>query len=989
MDNLPSSETHHSSLDNLTKQQELTGNDPNDTNRKRIRVACDSCRRKKIKCNGSYPCGNCIQAKNTNNCHFTERPMRKKLKQIKQENKSTAATNSNGVSKRKHKDVFNGDSNNVNTVKQGNTFGIVENKPSDIESRLSRIENSMSRMMHTIESISQNFITQAMKSNHSSSSIFNNNSLSPTPSEDFNKSRSDSEEQRTSQTYTNLKDHAKDANELLKLRNWDEFVGTHSITCIFSRESLDWMEKTLGAYGEEYLTPIRNLPLVFHSELKPYILKWIDPPVVDKLQRKKLLESPFPIDSKLISKLIDLYYEETSMINILVDESRVRSLFAAYYNNFAEPVASKRRRFRLSELLLMTSILLISLSCLTEDDFNEERIATPTSSTSSNYSAASANLLGDYSKNKLLALQNSLENSAIFYYHRISVISEGLETVEALLMFIIYVESNWLTSFFNYTIITVTIRFAQEIGLHRAETYFNLDIEEATKRRKIWWFCYFFDIEFCFKSGKPPVINTNDVTTNSDEDLLRVINQLRQYGPLSPKDRMYSPVCHTISTSLLDLSGADSICLEILRIIQMGDVLDDPFYFQFCALLQSRIRSNSYHDLFIASAEKRDFSAISNTLEKLNADMFELAMYLADEAKPRFYNDPKFTSVQASNSTTIKRDTILAMKLTFFSHLMIINRYPLMIVTEDSKFDDRVIKFRNLSLDSAKTILMLIRGWHRESASALFYNWAIYFPVAAYLVLVAAIINHPQLPESGTNLNLLIETSLNFFKSSKQWNSSNNTQKKQQNNTTICVNKIVAIELIVRLMLRVVIKVYELHNNVEILANNPTLQNHLQEAQEKFPDIFQNHAEFTSKMVALVGASPFSGGSGNCNGSSCNLRDGYASHGQNTMYPSPKVPNNTYNTNISVGSSSTGDHQVYHAQSPSYNASLSNIINNESTGRSPATATATAATTMSQPMMNENYDLFNDYLIDNSAVNLPFSQFNNLPNFFFDNNLGI
>ena len=47
--------------------------------------------------------------------------------------------------------------------------------------------------------------------------------------------------------------------------------------------------------------------------------------------------------------------------------------------------------------------------------------------------------------------------------------------------------------------------------------------------------------------------------------------------------------------------------------------------------------------------------------------MFELAMYLADEAKPRFYNDPKFTSVQASTGTSIRRDTILAMKLTFLA----------------------------------------------------------------------------------------------------------------------------------------------------------------------------------------------------------------------------------------------------------------------------------------------------------------------------------
>ena len=104
----------------------------------------------------------------------------------------------------------------------------------------------------------------------------------------------------------------------------------------------------------------------------------------------------------------------------------------------------------------------------------------------------------------------------------------------------------------------MTIRFAQEIGLHRAETYNNLDLEEATKDVRFGGFVIFSILNFLFKSGKPPVINTNDVTTNSDEDLL-VITQLKQYGPLSPKDRMYSPVCHTISTSLLDLSGSDSI----------------------------------------------------------------------------------------------------------------------------------------------------------------------------------------------------------------------------------------------------------------------------------------------------------------------------------------------------------------------------------------------------------------------------------------------
>ena len=88
---------------------------------------------------------------------------------------------------------------------------------------------------------------------------------------------------------------------------------------------------------------------------------------------------------------------------------------------------------------------------------------------------------------------------------------------------------------------------------------------------------------------------------------------------------------------------------------------------------------------------------------------------------------------------------------------MIINRYPLMIATEDSKFDDRVIKFRNLSLDSARTILMLI-GLDRESASALSIIGQ-YISRGSISCIGGSNHKPSSLPESGTNLNLLIETS--------------------------------------------------------------------------------------------------------------------------------------------------------------------------------------------------------------------------------------
>ena len=79
------------------------------------------------------------------------------------------------------------------------------------------------------------------------------------------------------------------------------------------------------------------------------------------------METPFPSDEKLVMGLVNLYYEETSIVNTIVEESWMRELFTSYFKNLKETDARKRRRYRLPELLSMTCVLLIALTCNTED----------------------------------------------------------------------------------------------------------------------------------------------------------------------------------------------------------------------------------------------------------------------------------------------------------------------------------------------------------------------------------------------------------------------------------------------------------------------------------------------------------------------------------------------------------------------------------------------------------------------------------------------
>ena len=76
----------------------------------------------------------------------------------------------------------------------------------------------------------------------------------------------------------------------------------------------------------------------------------------------------------------------------------------------------------------------------------------------------------------------------------------------------------WTTSKTNYIMISVAVRLAQEVGLHRFESFEFLSENERNQRRRLWWFCQYFDMELCYRAGRPPLVNYLDVSTFSEND---------------------------------------------------------------------------------------------------------------------------------------------------------------------------------------------------------------------------------------------------------------------------------------------------------------------------------------------------------------------------------------------------------------------------------------------------------------------------------------
>lgn len=739
--------------------------------RDRVAKACASCRRKKIKCDGSKPCAHCRHA--NFDCIYQSNKQRKP--------RTAAKPDAYGSRIDKLENLI---------LKLASKVGGVAGQSPDI--RLSsvladNVELNGAPFDGLQESLDQEDLITSLPLPKSATSL----SVSDPPL------KKDSFFQQCKLV---LNDSMEDTvNNLLDNKgNMLHYKGTHvGVDMMFSEESIKWIRSKLRQEDQYITYPLETLSFYMSGWKKLFLSVWAEPEIRTAEEVAVLKRGIFPEDSKVVCEMLALF-DQVHMANFICEGTFITELFDAHYSKETDP--AKRRKLSYSELMVMSLVMALCLSVIVDKRNLSCYVPDP------------KNLhLDRLSVEELVALQEEVFMNSVFYFHRVSVISEGVTTIQALLLVVVYLETSWVTSDVNFAFTSTAVRYAQELGLHRFETFEHLPDKERLFRTRLWAACQYLDVEISYRMGKPPLVNIVDVSTLT---------------PLDPN-------------TIPDTLSRNELLTVIAQECRPGVVAQPHerahMYNNFYLYKLSQIRSFTYHRLFSASVRYDSLKRIQEIVTGLNNSMFDLANSIDEKFRPRFFYEPEFEQCLqffAEDFTFASgAESLIVLHLTYFHHISVINRIPWQVVTAETDSPPlENAEFRKLSLDSARTILHIVRAVNRNCAPFFTINWLIVFPFVATMNLLSNCLNHSDDPECFKDLSLLIDVSMNFF--------GHYSPLASQQTTRLYYLRLHMADLLVRILMRIALKVVEERSNMNILSSNPGLRAHLECVEDKYPQFY-------------------------------------------------------------------------------------------------------------------------------------------------------
>ncbi|CUM51317.1 unnamed protein product [Debaryomyces tyrocola] len=705
----------------------------------RTKVACEFCRRRKIKCNGAKPCSNCVNG-GKENCTYPNRVEEKKT--------------------------------STKYVSSAKTVQLLSKRMASIESVLAKIASKFEETKNEgvgngegkEEEMNKRFGVSNGRRLEENWSWSSETSSVGVGNETRRSSRTEAAKSTLAQCFK-----------------------SYSIFCIFSKASISWMEQALGNKDEELVTLIRNMPMVFGYVLDSLTQMWLN-----ANQGHQISHTPIP-DSPVVFQLLEAYYENIHLAAYICDLSYIREIFVRYYNQNFEGCD----KLKFSELLIMNvSLALCLIDVHNDKDVSLEGIG-----------------IESFSEGHLFDLKTMLFNNAIFFYDKILVINEGIESIQAIFLLVLYMELSHISDFqIIYMLSSVAIRYAQEMGLHRSESFQGCTEKETELRRRLWSFCHHSDIEYSYRCGKPPLINNSSVSTLTEND---------SYIFSVPID----PFMNTLSND---------------RIISECQVKGTQAYYGYFFLMLNRIRVRSYESLFSVKAQKEILYSkekVLQTLQTINGDMFKMALMMEPEVRPTLHDDRRRDSPKNPNfqplydgECNIYKEHTLNLQLSFFSHLITINRIPFLI---DSYENDSVgFSLGNLGLDAARRVLKIILPLDKTSSPTSFFNGLLLHTFLSFSCLVIHCLNFPTDSKTHNDCLLLIKVSRRFFSCKSNSLTEEWAERRKYD------LKATAADFIARVLLRLVVNVVSFESGRNYVEEIDGLAEHFEQCKLIYPEFF-------------------------------------------------------------------------------------------------------------------------------------------------------
>lgn len=494
----------------------------------------------------------------------------------------------------------------------------------------------------------------------------------------------------------------------------ERFFGYHTSISLFSCRGLKWIDSKVK--NKNVTTPLRDFLALFVRLEHRHLSVWVDP-----IEKSQLV--PFPSREVLQNLLEEL--RTPNVLSRLIDFSFLVRLLNMYCDH--RDGLTPEPRYTYSELLLMNCSLLVACACLEEK----------------------RHVYGSYDQGltweDLEKMKSDFLNNSMFYYHRVSVVFDGLTGIRGILLLSMYADLISLSQG-AYLIASTAIRQAQDIGLQQRSTYVGISEKEKRKRGFIWWMCYDADRSMCLRFGKPPIINDNDVSAPPPDDLDSSWMSSHLFG------------------------NDDSKIKEKLQNLLSEKRLSEVNFIAFH--LYSVLTSRMYNQLFTANAfTNKSPRQIYENAKLLLKDLEEWRQLIPDPLRPTVKLNTRFTDYIEKEK---KEKTGLSIYYIYVFVSLYYRYYYMKVMINKAIVK---IKFTHLMREIPGTIAekiieaekavveasMIILNMSTMLKDSEFSKFCMYHPFSAFITLAASVLQNPKAVNTEEKVNVLIRSARDFF----------------------------------------------------------------------------------------------------------------------------------------------------------------------------------------------------------------------------------
>ncbi|EDK45581.1 hypothetical protein LELG_03760 [Lodderomyces elongisporus NRRL YB-4239] len=590
--------------------------------------------------------------------------------------------------------------------------------------------------------------------------------------------------------------------------------GYHSVINIFSEDSIRQLFRKLGHGRQSDIHSIVKMADIYSFYGLAFLDSASQPIQANLTNRTDLMDNTFP--SITLPMEILTSFDEMYLASYVCDSTYIKKLFKDYFElNKQTPTKgpnSKLRPFTWSELMIMTVLVALSISAVI-DERNNIKIRKTNLPIGESIQALS--------DEQLVELDSKCFFAMIYYYHRITWWGEGVASVQALLLFVMYCELVVSIMRFSSIPITIATRLALDLGLQRKECYEELSWHEKQTRKVVWWSCEYFEITNCFRNGLPPMLKSGDLTSFEESD--RSVQTIMRSNIDLIRDLWKGPRSETYLNEMKEKKALHQCAAFFLHHL-------------------TKLRVEAYNQIFSNESRGKSFSTMIKVLGRINRNLSGLRDLAEPPITICFYDDDRFLfnkkNKPLEHILTVDSgyENLVAMYFNYYLLSMAINRVALQSIPnnkENKLLIEKSKEFKELSMQAARTILYVTKSFNLKTMLFSSFSWFLYYPFAALLHLASVWFEDPNSLDAERDISLMIETSLNFF--AFRYKNKNSKIKRH------CIRQTL-FDLVSRFVLKVYLSVANDSVSDKFYKKYKNLRKHLNLVKE-FPDFYSDGQE--------------------------------------------------------------------------------------------------------------------------------------------------